>query len=136
MAITLGLAHLLAMDNIGLQFGLMNSLGRIAGDSPLVSILLCALVPFLLKEASRAAQPSVHGRVVIDCFSPLFQHGDSLHIYIYTYIHITRMFRIDDVYVCAYIYAYIYIYIYAHADASVCRSMCIYACYVCTPSRA
>ena len=40
-----------AMDNLGLQFGLMNSLGRLAGDSPLVSILLCALVPFLLKEA-------------------------------------------------------------------------------------
>ena len=42
------------MDNLGLQFGLMNSLGRLAGDSPLVSILLCALVPFLLKEAFEA----------------------------------------------------------------------------------
>eukprot|EP00439_Symbiodinium_sp_Y106_P009597 s6798_g1.t1 len=75
------------MDNLGLQFGLMNSLGRLAGDSPLVSILLCALVPFLLKEVPRliealgellrrylaAGQEHYTRRIV-------FTQGDNMHV--------------------------------------------------------
>ena len=41
------------MDNMGLQFGLMNSLGRLAGDRPVLSVLLCTLVPGLINAAPR-----------------------------------------------------------------------------------
>jgi hypothetical protein len=38
------------MDSMGLQFGLMNSLGRLFGDSPLISILLYTALPLLLAQ--------------------------------------------------------------------------------------
>ena len=41
------------MENLGVQFGLMNSLGRLSGDNPFISLLLCALVPVLLAELPR-----------------------------------------------------------------------------------
>ena len=43
----------MAMENLGVQFGLMNSLGRLSGDNPFISLLLCALVPILLAELPR-----------------------------------------------------------------------------------
>jgi chaperone BCS1 len=38
------------MENIGLQFGLMNTLGRMSGDNPVVNLLLCCLLPILLPQ--------------------------------------------------------------------------------------
>jgi len=34
-------------DNWGMQFGLMNALGKLAGDGPVASLVLCTLVPLL-----------------------------------------------------------------------------------------
>jgi len=44
------------MEHIGLQFGLMNSIGRLLGDSPLMSLLIYSLLPVLL-----AHLPSMSG---------------------------------------------------------------------------
>jgi chaperone BCS1 len=57
------------MENVGLQIGLMNSLGRLLGDSPLISLLLYSVLPSLLAYLPKMS-------VLPELLLRLFARGD------------------------------------------------------------